>query len=436
MASKIFIQGHPEESCPSPEEYEAQVSFWAATPGFTIHHNFNQLWTTPRLPGPEYQSLLLLAAAVWAADKLVNRITAPDAWTRELTLEIPVNLSWMAPVTELAPLLDFLTGDHWRLVPRPGSPDLGFQSEWKLPWIPDLVCLFSGGVDSLVGAIDFLEAGYRLLLVSHYDFGQLAGYQKNLAMALTQHYGPDRVQGLGLRVQLEAPELSLRSRSLLFIALGLAAAGAFGSRMPLLVPENGFISLNPPLTLNRLGSYSTRTTHPYFTHNLRELCRQANIHHPLVNPYQGQTKGEMLARCRGGELLRALLPYTLSCSHPVVSRWHRQPQGNCGYCFPCLLRRAALHQINADQGRDYLYDALGDERLLANRVRGADLRSLLFALQNWEDSNRQARLRLHRTGPLPGDLESRHQVLEAGMTEIKTWLWDKAHSHLRQYANW
>ena len=84
--------------------------------------------------------------------------------------------------------------------------------------------LFSGGLDSLVGAIDMLEAGSRLLLVSHYDFGQLASLQQGLAAALTAHYGPERVQHLAIRVQFpEAPELSLRSRSLLFLALGLSS---------------------------------------------------------------------------------------------------------------------------------------------------------------------------------------------------------------------
>ncbi|MDD3579654.1 MAG: hypothetical protein PHW74_01390 [Desulfobacca sp.] len=435
MAARIFVRGHPQETPYTPEKYAADLSLWPSTAGFTVHHNLQHLWASPQLPGPEYQSLLLFAIGVWAADKLVLRSTAADAWTRELVLEVPVSPAWMAPLTDLTPALEFLTGDRWQLVPRPLNPDLGFQAEWHLAWQPDLVCLFSGGVDSLVGALDFLEAGYRLILVSHYDFGQLAGYQKNLAAALTQHYGAERVHHLGLRVQLEAPELSLRSRSLLFIALGLAVAGAFKPRLPLLVPENGFISLNPPLTLNRLGSYSTRTTHPYVIQNLQDLFRQIKILHPLVNPYQGQTKGEMLASSRSQELLRVLLPHTLSCSHPVVARWHRQTQGNCGYCFPCLLRRAALHQIGTDQGQDYLYDALADDRLLTNRVRGADLRSLLFALRTWEATGPTPSL-LWRTGPLSEELDSKLRVLEAGMAEIKTWLQAKAPPRVRKYLGW
>ena len=85
----------------------------------------------------------------------------------------------------------------------------------------------------------------------------------------------------------------MRSRSLLYLALGLAAAAGFGAATPLIIPENGWISLNPPLTANRLGSCSTRTTHPYFLEQLTGLWRAAGLANPLVNPYQGLTKGEI-----------------------------------------------------------------------------------------------------------------------------------------------
>jgi hypothetical protein len=51
------------------------------------------------------------------------------------------------------------------------------------------------------------------------------------------------VHHLGIRVQFpEAPELTLRSRSLLYMALGVATAAAFGEATPLIVPENGWVS--------------------------------------------------------------------------------------------------------------------------------------------------------------------------------------------------
>ena len=138
----------------------------------------------------------------------------------------------------------------------------------------------------------------RVLLVSHYDFGQLAGAQNLLTDRLISHYGQEKVRRWGFRIQFEAPELSLRSRSLLFIGLGVAAAAVWGQDLPLHIPENGWISLNPPLTSNRLGSYSTRTTHPYFISGLKNFLASVGINQDLVNPFQFETKGEMLRRSR------------------------------------------------------------------------------------------------------------------------------------------
>jgi hypothetical protein len=139
-------------------------------------------------------------------------------------------------------------------------------------------CLAAPGGGAILGRAGFSGRGHRsagsraaVVLVSHYDFGQLASTQQRLAAGLQEHYGPDRLHHLGMRVQFAAsPEITLRSRSLLYLALGLTAAAAFGPAPPLIVPENGWISLNPPLTLSRLGPYSTRTTHPFPLH-CREL---------------------------------------------------------------------------------------------------------------------------------------------------------------------
>src|SRR5208337_3998352 len=214
-----------------------------------------------------------------------------------------------------------------------------------------------------------LEAGMRLVLVSHYDFGQLASIQQGLAAALKRHYGPDRVHHLGVRVQFpESPELTLRSRSLLYL------------------PENGWVSLNPPLTLNRLGSYSTRTTHPHFLEQLSSLWRRAGLDHPLRNPYQELSKGEVLLNCRNPGLLQELFSRTVSCARPVASRWQQRPAGSCGCCYPCLMRRAALNRLGWDMGGDYLLDVLAARESLRHRTRGRDLRALLLALKTWEES--------------------------------------------------
>lgn len=439
MTFNLYLQ-LPKEKRRPPPGMDALVHLdEPGRDGYPLHHRLEQLLVSPRPPGEAVTAFLSAVLGVWAADKVAPRAAAPDAWTRGLVLHFPTTAAWSGLTPRLARLLNFLTGDDWTLKPRKGRIDLGLAGKWPHPWEPQAVCLFSGGLDSLVGAVDQLEAGQRLLLVSHHDFGQLASVQQALAAALTGHYGPARVHHLNLRVQFpEAPELTLRSRSLLYLALGLTAAAAFGDDLPLLMPENGWISLNPPLTLNRLGAYSTRTTHPYFLGQLTGLWREAGISHPLVNPYQEATKGEMLERCRNRPLLRKLFSLTVSCARPVASRWQRQPAGACGYCYPCLLRRAALHRLGWDEGDDYRVDVLTDPETLRHPVRGRDLRALLLALKTWEETPGEIAARLwwgQSPADLPGAYDQARTLLAAGFREIGQFFREKGPARLIAFMN-
>jgi 7-cyano-7-deazaguanine synthase in queuosine biosynthesis len=405
--------------------------------GYPLHHNLSRLHNFPAPPGQAVLAFLMMALGVWAADKLQPRRIRPDAWTRQFTLHLPVSPQWLPLAPRLEQVLNFLTGDDWTLKLREVPLDLGLKGEWPHGWAPDGAMLFSGGLDSLLGALDFLEAGKRLLLVSHYDFGQLASVQQSLAAALVAHYGPDRVHHLGIRVQFpEAPELTMRSRSLLYLALGLTATAPWGAAIPLIIPENGWISLNPPLTLNRLGSYSTRTTHPYFLEQLTGLWREANCATPLENPYQYLTKGEMVRRCQNRGLLKQLFRQSVSCARPVVSRWSGGPAGSCGYCYPCLMRRAALHALGWDRGEDYLRDVLTEPEILSHRIRGGDLRALLLAVQTWEETPEEVEARL-MLSVSPEALATRfiqaRQVLAQGFQEVTGWLRDKGPEWVQNY---
>jgi len=405
--------------------------------GYPIHHNLGQIPALAGQRGQAVQAFMAAALGVLAADKFQTRQGAPDAWTREFSLHLPLSPGWLPLAPRLSRALNFLTGDDWTLKVREAPLNLGLKGEWPHPWLPDGVMVFSGGLDSLVGALDFLEAGHRLLLVSHYDFGQLAAIQQSLAAALTRHYGPARVHHLGIRVQFpQAPELSLRSRSLLYLALGLSAAAPFGDAAPLIVPENGWISLNPPLTLNRLGSCSTRTTHRYFLEELTGLWREAGLGTPLINPYEDFTKGEMVRHCRHRDLLGRLFGDTISCARPVASRWQRRPAGSCGYCYPCLIRRAALHSAGWDRGEDYLRDALAEPSILAHRVRGRDLRALLLAVKTWEDTPAEVEARL-TPGASPEAFPARiirtRGLMDRGFQEIAGFFRDNGPEWLQDY---
>ena len=110
---------------------------------------------------------------------------------------------------------------------------------------------FLRGLDSLIGAIDYLEsnASSSLFLVGHRDrFGGPKSDQDRLYKILKEYY-QSRIDLLQVRVgqkllkedQEKPPsqEKTFRSRSFLFIVLGMYAARAIASQIPLLMPEKG-----------------------------------------------------------------------------------------------------------------------------------------------------------------------------------------------------
>src|SRR3546814_15407349 len=75
-----------------------------------------------------------------------------------------------------------------------------------------------------------------------------------------------------------------------------------------------------------------------------DLLGELGINGEVQNPYWDKTKGEMAAACRNPALLKKLAPDSLSCSSPAKARWLGHGIEHCGYCLPCLIRRAALER--------------------------------------------------------------------------------------------
>lgn len=149
---------------------------------------------------------------------------------------------------------------------------------------------------------------------------------------------------------------------MIFLAYGLIAASAIqedtsGVRTKLVVPENGFISMNVPLTDLRLGSLSTRTTHPYFLRQIQGVWDAVGLSVEMVNPYQHRTKGEMLVECADQDLLQKLASRSTSCG-----RFARYGYKHCGRCVPCLVRRAAFERWGISDATQYKYGNLTVQR--------------------------------------------------------------------------
>lgn len=386
---------------------------------------------------------LRLGGAAFCADKLVLRDAAEDHWSRALSLDLPVSdvRLWEATIPLLTETLDFLSGDTWTLAFRAEGGDVGEPT--MLQPTDSVVSLFSGGLDSLVGAIDLLEQGKTVVLVGHHDSALADNRQVELFQALRDHYGADRVSHRRLLLRPAAKrakqaqplgrgqrENTTRSRSLLFISAGVAVADSLGPDVPLYVPENGFIGINVPLTAARSASLSTRTTHPKFMANLMAFLPQLGLQHRLENPYRLMTKGELLAACRNPGLLAALAPTTISCSHPEAPRYRGKQQGNCGYCYPCLIRRASLHRFGLDSPVGYAWDALTWDELLDRRKEsGKSMRSLLSSLAGPALS-----IDVLRNGPVPdGEAKLFFDLYERGRAEISKWLKTTSSASLRAW---
>lgn len=300
--------------------------------------------------------LVRVATAVFAADRSILRSGAGSNWNRRrIKLTVPVLDAdvWKSHAGELKSVVDFLTGDDWtfRFVYESAPSE-----NVAIPLAtPKRVVLLSGGADSAAGALvsrSELSADESHLLVSHFSSTQLPPMQRDVATAaagLVPGPSQDHLQFHCSRLSKRLDgrrypsEQSARSRSLLFLALGLAVASVY--TVPLWIPENGFASLNPPLGRNRLGSLSTRTTHPAFLEALQTLMTGVGGHANIVNPFQWATKGEMFSKVAGivGQAeASSFLSSTLSCSH-TDQRILRQDFGvGCGVCFGCVVRRASF----------------------------------------------------------------------------------------------
>ncbi|MER7278051.1 Qat anti-phage system QueC-like protein QatC [Dactylosporangium sp. NPDC000244] len=401
-------------------------------------------WRPPR-PAAD---LLMLGAAAYCVDKTARRSRRPDRWTRDLALELPVGDVSAWAKADWPQVLNFLTGDHWDVAAyaSTGHPLTGVRGVPAGPQPTglgvDAVCLFSGGLDSLCGVIDLLEEdpNRTLCLVSHHEGGQASTAQQDLYAQLTAHYGTHRLALRRLYLR-PAPanqwqtrplprtrENTTRARSMLFLSTALAIAASCGPNVPVYIPENGFIGINVPLTRARFGSLSTRTTHPHFMNLLQAAALTVGVGNPILNPYRLATKGEMLASSRNPSLLGRLAPVSVSCAHPEAPRWSKRRQGNCGYCFPCLIRRSAMAHVGWDND-EYAWDALTEAVLLdSQKQRGSDLRAVV----NGAFTPRPDRDAL-RNGPLPaGERRAFVDVWRRGQAELRTWLASGAEGDLAQ----
>ena len=376
-------------------------------------------------PSTTVIDFLSIAMAVTAADTFVLRYAAPNAWSRSFEIVLPLaeRSQWQPLRQQLEATLRFLSGDQWSLDFRPGGAQPPAQSviHRRLDVFDlskaDCVCLFSGGLDSGIGALDLLRTKRRPLLVSHSPRGD-AERQDAVARLL-----PTSCQRMSVNTYPTwsgGDDDSMRTRSFQFLALGALAAQVMSvyrnlQSVELFVCENGLIALNPPLTPRRMGSHSTRTAHPYFLDGIRSLWNTAGVPALIRNPYEHMTKGEMAATIAKTPKFNTFAAETVSCG-----KWKRRNQ-QCGRCVPCLIRRASLHAAHVQDTTSYqssdlhkvMTDEDGRDDLIA--VQSAILRLQITDPRRW----------VLQAGPLPADPVIRDRyfgVATRGLNELASYL--------------
>ena len=334
-------------NCCIPDEFDERNWYFEmfSTPkvkrhnvGCIANNFFKELRKSMICPDEIALDFTMIAFGVVAADKAILRKKSADGWTRQIELTVYLHNveKWNQVKAKFEWMLRFLSGDFW---------SLDFQ-QLPLSLVPvkkydlkeqDCLCLLSGGMDSLVGAIDLYEQGRNPMFISQIVKGD-AEHQREYA----SRFGIDNIcQWSSFISKKGSSEQSTRSRSIIFFAFALLASCGIKSnttgRKELYVPENGFISLNTPLDPLRIGSLSTKTTHPVYMKALQNIWNQVGVNIDLILPYRYMTKGEVLKQCKNQDLMKREIFGSTSCG-----KYQRHGYRHCGVCVPCMVRRASF----------------------------------------------------------------------------------------------
>lgn len=386
------------------------------------------------LPSENAIDLLNLGLAVYSLDQLVSRNKYGHyQWTRDFTVHLPVfdSKRWK----EINPLIEetlaFLSGDKWTIDLIDREKIYENVPDRPVPKFPK-VCLFSGGLDSFIGAVNLLE-NENVILVGHHKKG---GYEKSpqeeLINSLKNHYSDKEIENLLFYVQPEKSqekdflgENTQRARSFLFLVLGAVVANSYDSNIPLYVPENGLISLNLPLTQSRQGTFSTKTTHPFFIDKFKKILIGLGINNDVINPFQFKTKGEMIESSCNKNLVVELMQKSVSCSkagHHI--RWNKKEKVHCGYCIPCIIRRAALHKVKVDDPSEYVFDVRSFDYSY-NKDKGADLHAFRIAIHKYLIQGKLNIFEVLKSGKLPeDDIDMYLDLVKRGLKEVDNFIKD------------
>ena len=337
----------------------------------------------------QFHDLLEIATYVYSADQAIKRgaddvDSFGDGWRRDLHFVVPVrNLDfwWQPEVLEtLRSTLGFLSDDNYQFDFVKMDQDhtiqqyLEFNDTQQLFGLPEQVVMFSGGLDSLAGAIEeVLTQKRRVVLVTHKSTPKLNNRHRNMESLLAAKAGDNAPRHISVRVHKTKGlnhEYTQRSRSFLYMSIGATIAKMIGLKSVRFY-ENGVISLNLPVCAQVAGGRATRTTHPKVMKGFQDIISLvAGEPFTIENPFIWKTKADVVevitkAGCAD------LIAHSMTCTHT----WEMTNQHtHCGGCSQCIDRRFAVVAAKADQydpAEHYKVDVFtqsrdkGDDKIMA-----------------------------------------------------------------------
>ncbi len=331
---------------------------------------------------PQLVDLVEIATFVYVADQAHTRGGAGVEdmganWRRSLHFEIPVRCLdfWQSSevMTALRDVLSFLSEDEYSFRFRPYQsppPFEGYLNFAQYDWVgkPERVVLFSGGLDSLAGAVkDIVVERRQVALVTHRSSGKFINRLRMIRQLLDAKANGHRPLHVDVTINKDenlSREYTQRSRSFLYACLGMTIARMYGLD-ELRFYENGTVSLNLPISRQVVGAKATRTTHPRVLAGFRHLFSLvAGQPFKVTNEFMWKTKGEVVdlivqAGCGG------MIEWSSSCTH-VWELSNAKP--HCGTCSQCIDRRFAV--LAADAGAYERADTYGVDLLVDPRDEG------------------------------------------------------------------
>jgi 7-cyano-7-deazaguanine synthase in queuosine biosynthesis len=300
--------------------------------------------------------LLEVASYVYSADQAVPRGgrtagTNGELWNRRFRFEIAVRNPdvWNRPDVKqaLVQCLSWLSDDNYRFEFRKlkSPPDVQTYLELneKGAWFEaDEVLLFSGGLDSLAGAVKAIRKGRRVVLVSHRPVSTTSTRQIDLVKRLERLL---QTKGNLLHIPVWinkdkglTNDANQRTRTFLFGSLA-AIVARMHQIDQIRFYENGIISINLPLTEALSGAQASRSTHPRSLSLMQKFFSALFDSSMIVsNPFIWKTKSEVVRVLKDAGV-QELVESTVSCSH---TRAAASPPSHCGVCTQCIERRVAI----------------------------------------------------------------------------------------------